>query len=44
MRDAHWRTRELCLGVVSVKEKDISVGNQLRENNKDGQIPGVSRE
>ena len=33
----------LCLSVVSVKEKDIGVGNQLRENNEDGQIPGVMR-
>ena len=31
------------MSVVSVKEKDIGVGNQRCENNKDGQIQGVMR-
>ena len=36
--------RGLGLSVVSVKEKDIGVGNQLREHNKDSQIPGKMNE
>ena len=33
----------LRLSVVSVKEKDIGVGDQLCENREDGQIQGVMR-
>ena len=38
MRKAHWRRRGIMLERVSVEEKDIGVGHQLCEHEKDGQI------